>query len=299
MARSASDATRFTATTPYASAKPPGQFTPSPVQMGHAAPSGETPQQKIARLRAAASRARTGKESTFDSVVRVGRRWADRAHRLTAYSLIGLTGARVEDERGYKGMNSITDVVSTVISGVTASFAIGDMLMHNRRKRNEWLADQQAKHQVKINEARVAFNQGLADEDQILLLNQERTKVEAAELQKNRPGMISRIFSSAPKEEQQGGNLGAAARAAASNVQDTASAAASEVQHTATAAKEKVKDLGIVKAVEDKVEEHKWQKPQTVGAEAVIGGPLDREAAASVLAVQEKSKSWTNWLLRR
>ncbi|KEQ80540.1 hypothetical protein M438DRAFT_281600 [Aureobasidium pullulans EXF-150] len=257
MARSASDATRFTATTPYASAKPQGQFTPSPVQMGHAAPSGETPQQKIARLRAAASRARTGKESTFDSVVRVGRRWADRAHRLTAYSLIGLT----------------------VISGVTASFAIGDMLMHNRRKRNEWLADQQAKHQVKINEARVAFNQGLADEDQILLLNQERTKVEAAELQKNRPGMISRIFSSAPKEEQQGGNL--------------------EVQHTATAAKEKVKDLGIVKAVEDKVEEHKWQKPQTVGAEAVIGGPLDKEAAASVLAVQEKSKSWTNWLLRR
>ncbi|THW81516.1 hypothetical protein D6D18_08759 [Aureobasidium pullulans] len=277
MARSASDATRFTATTPYASAKPQGQFTPIPVQMGHAAPSGETPQQKIARLRAAASRARTGKESTFDSVVRVGRRWADRAHRLTAYSLIGLT----------------------VISGVTASFAIGDMLMHNRRKRNEWLADQQAKHQVKINEARVAFNQGLADEDQILLLNQERTKVEAAELQKNRPGMISRIFSSAPKEEQQGGNLGAAARAAALNVQDTASAAASEVQHSATAAKEKVKDLGIVKAVEDKVEEHKWQKPQTVGAEAVIGGPLDREAAASVLAVQEKSKSWTNWLLRR
>ena len=97
MARSASDATRFTATTPYASAKPQGQFTPSPVQMGHAAPSGETPQQKIARLRAAASRARTGKESTFDSVVRVGRRWADRAHRLTAYSLIGLTGMRYTD----------------------------------------------------------------------------------------------------------------------------------------------------------------------------------------------------------
>lgn len=164
--------------------------------------------------------------------------------------------------------------------------------MHNRKKRNEWLADQQAKHRVKIDEARVAFNQGIADEDQILLLNQERTKVEAAELQKKQPGMISRIFSSAPKEEPQGGNLGAAARAAASD-------AASEVKETTTAAKEKVKDLGIVKAVEDKVEEHKWQKPQTVGSEAVVGGPLDREAAASVLAVQEKSKSWTNWLLRR
>ncbi|KAG9777576.1 hypothetical protein KCU95_g12830, partial [Aureobasidium melanogenum] len=223
-----------------------------------------------ARLRAAAARARTGKESNFDAVVRVGRKWADRAHRVTAYSLIGLT----------------------VVCGVTASFAIGDMLMHNRKKRNEWLADQQAKHKVKIDEARVAFNQGIADEDQILLLNQERTKLEAAELQKKQPGLISRIFSSAPKEEPQGGNLGAAARAAASD-------AASEVKETATAAKEKVKDLGIVKAVEDKVEEHKWQKPQTVGSEAVVGGPLDREAAASVLAVQEKSKSWTNWLLRR
>ncbi|KAG9682117.1 hypothetical protein KCU76_g14015, partial [Aureobasidium melanogenum] len=179
-----------------------------------------------------------------------------------------------------------------VVCGVTASFAIGDMLMHNRKKRNEWLADQQAKHKVKIDEARVAFNQGIADEDQILLLNQERTKLEAAELQKKQPGLISRIFSSAPKEEPQGGNLGAAARAAASE-------AASEVKETATAAKEKVKDLGIVKAVEDKVEEHKWQKPSTVGSEALIGGPLDREAAASVLAVQEKSKSWTNWLLRR
>jgi len=92
MVRSAKDATRFTATTPYASAKPQGQFTPAPVHMGQAAPSGETPQQKIARLRAAAARARTGKESNFDAVVRVGRRWADRAHRVTAYSLIGLTG---------------------------------------------------------------------------------------------------------------------------------------------------------------------------------------------------------------
>lgn len=201
-------------------------------------------------------------------------------------------GDRIKNKRAMETLDKMLTYISTVVCGVTASFAIGDMLMHNRKKRNEWLADQQAKHRVKIDEARVALNQGTADEDQILLLNQERTKVEAAELQKKQPGMISRIFSSAPKEEPQGGNLGAAARAAASD-------AASEIKETATVAKEKVKDLGIVKAVEDKVEEHKWQKPQTVGSEAVVGGPLDREAAASVLAVQEKSKSWTNWLLRR
>lgn len=33
-----------------------------------------------------------GKESQFDQVVRVGRVWADRAHRTTAWGLIGLTG---------------------------------------------------------------------------------------------------------------------------------------------------------------------------------------------------------------
>jgi len=88
MPRSASDATRFTATGPFVSAKPPG----SSIQLGGSAPSNETAQEKIARLRAAAAQARAGQESQFDKVVRVGRTWADRAHRFTTWSLIGLTG---------------------------------------------------------------------------------------------------------------------------------------------------------------------------------------------------------------
>lgn len=91
MVRSASDATRFTATIPTASSKPPPPS--SRIQnLGRGALPGETPQQKIARLRAAAAATRAGKESQFDKVVRVGRRFADGAHRATAYSLIGLTG---------------------------------------------------------------------------------------------------------------------------------------------------------------------------------------------------------------
>lgn len=90
MPRSASDATRFTATGPYATAKPSAKPSLS-IPIGNV-PSGETSQQKIARLRAAAAQARAGKESSFDKVVRVGRVWADRAHRFTTLSLIGLTG---------------------------------------------------------------------------------------------------------------------------------------------------------------------------------------------------------------
>ena len=62
------------------------------MQFGGTAPTDETPQQKIARLRAAAAQARSGQESGFDKVVIAGRRWADRAHRVTTWSLIGLTG---------------------------------------------------------------------------------------------------------------------------------------------------------------------------------------------------------------
>lgn len=93
MPRSASDATRFTSTTPHA-AKP---FYPASANPGQAlgrstAPAGETPQQKVRRLRAAASRAKEAHLTTFDKVVVNGRVWADRAHRFTALTLIGITG---------------------------------------------------------------------------------------------------------------------------------------------------------------------------------------------------------------
>lgn len=82
------DATRFTATGPYAHSK---AATNVPLNSSPA-PKDETPQQKIARLRAAAQKAKGSQVSTFDKVVAGGRVWADRAHRVTALSLIALTG---------------------------------------------------------------------------------------------------------------------------------------------------------------------------------------------------------------
>lgn len=55
-------------------------------------PPGETPQEKIKRLRAAADRARDAQVSSFDKLIVRGRVWADRVHRFTALSLIGATG---------------------------------------------------------------------------------------------------------------------------------------------------------------------------------------------------------------
>ena len=96
MSRSAADATRFTSTTPHASAKPPLSFRPniqssSPTSK-RTGPAGETPLEKVKRLRAAANAAREAQVTTVDRIILRGRVWADRLHRITTLGLIGLTG---------------------------------------------------------------------------------------------------------------------------------------------------------------------------------------------------------------
>jgi hypothetical protein len=92
MARTVEDATRFTPNGPYAS-RPSTRATV--LQFSDPAPAEETPQQKIARLREAARRAKIAQESTFDKVVASGRTWADRAHRATVYGIIAFSGKMV------------------------------------------------------------------------------------------------------------------------------------------------------------------------------------------------------------
>jgi hypothetical protein len=84
------DPTLFTATAPVASAKPSPKNTR--IAIGGPAPPGETPLQKVARLRAAAQKAKLANESPAERIIERGRVWADRAHRFTTLSLIGITG---------------------------------------------------------------------------------------------------------------------------------------------------------------------------------------------------------------
>lgn len=100
MPRSATDATRFTSTIPHASAKLGHSNSSRPSNVGPPkipGPPGESPQQKVKRLRAAANAAREAQVSTFDKVISTGRVWADRLHRFTALSLIGITCMRLLD----------------------------------------------------------------------------------------------------------------------------------------------------------------------------------------------------------
>ncbi|RDL42069.1 Uncharacterized protein BP5553_02048 [Venustampulla echinocandica] len=163
MPRSAIDATRFTSTTPHATA--PGSTLPLKARpTKQPGPKGETPQEKVRRLRAAADRARDANISTFDKLIIRGRVWADRAHRFTALSLIG----------------------ATFICGGVTVYALGDMMAYNRRKRAEFYAEQKAVYAAGIHDAREAVKSGTATEEQISLITKDNeiAAIQAAKLQK-------------------------------------------------------------------------------------------------------------------
>jgi hypothetical protein len=103
MSRSAADATRFTATGPYASSKAAGLGLPlstpyrlpgfQPKQPSTRKQETETPRQKVERLRAQARAARLAQStSRVDRIIEGGRKWANQAHKVMIYSLIAASG---------------------------------------------------------------------------------------------------------------------------------------------------------------------------------------------------------------
>lgn len=84
--RSATDATRFTSTTPQPKSKA------SAAAGKGAPPGGETLEQRVQRLRAAHQAARAAPLSMADKVADKGRKVFDVMHKVTLVGLIGFTG---------------------------------------------------------------------------------------------------------------------------------------------------------------------------------------------------------------
>ncbi|KAK3303167.1 cytochrome oxidase c assembly-domain-containing protein [Chaetomium strumarium] len=155
--RSVTDATRFTATTPHASSKaaaPTSRFTPPksgslPPGAGSGAPPPlETPEQKVARLRAAHQRAKATQVSRFDRLVASSRRLFDSAHRVTVFGLVGFT----------------------VIAGLVTAYTAVDMIMYNKKRTAEWIEAQKKIEADSLEAARIAYMTGKATEEQIALV---------------------------------------------------------------------------------------------------------------------------------
>ncbi|OCL13000.1 hypothetical protein AOQ84DRAFT_372576 [Glonium stellatum] len=265
------DATRFTATGPCAHSKPSSRA--SILAFADPPPPDETPQQKVARLREAARRAKLGQVSRFDKVVAKGRVVADTAHRFTAITLIAATG----------------------IAGLITVFSLGDMVVYNRRKRREFFAEQEKKKAEALALARAAVAQGIADDHQILLLNRERAAEESKLAEQQRAGIFKRTMHylyGKPEDEKLN--------------KQSSSVAGEENTWRDIAQESKLKTeegggLGILKAVDDSRRETSVvQAIQKVSqTTASSSGPLDRLAEEAASSAAKTSRSWTSWVTGR
>ncbi|KAH8808543.1 cytochrome oxidase c assembly-domain-containing protein [Xylogone sp. PMI_703] len=283
MPRSATDATRFTSTTPHAFSKPPSSapFSAPNGSAGAAAklrnqgPPGETPQEKVKRLKAAAQKARSANISTFDRIILHGRVWADKAHRFTALSLIGLT---------------------FICGGVTV-YAISDMILWNRRKRAEFFAEQRAAKEAALYSARQAVEAGTATVDQIefVKLQDEHQAVleKAAQEKANKKGIFTRtkeLFFSGLKKEEEGDDVGTSeARLGYESLSEEDDAMGERESDVLRAIEEKKLALQS-KAKEAFAKEKERQ---------VSGGPLDRLGTAAegqgIATAADGQKSGGGW----
>ncbi|CAF9921331.1 hypothetical protein IMSHALPRED_005151 [Imshaugia aleurites] len=325
MSRSAVDATRFTATSPHAYAKPtpiyrapPSTYSaaskprpnpnarlnpnarnpPPPIDPKKgpqgSAPTGETAADKVARLREARLRERAAQITTWDRVVIRGRVWADRAHKVT-----------------------VTAVVAAAITGVSLT----DMIVHNRRKRTAFYNEQHALYSQRLIEAIETEKSGAPlDDDQTLILNRERARVQAEEAAKQRTWgkMIKGVFVGDLKRDDEGAEPGekvvvpsegeilqkmgvdqAAILERARLADEEAGVEGKEVEG---GREEGRRDgSGILRAVAEKRREGE----RVMEAAGVRGGPLDQMAEGAVQAVEGKihaaeekvgSKSgWSSW----
>ena len=179
--RPPSDAfTRFTSNNSHAAQKPTSFAYPLPKASASAAgprPSpggnGETPKEKVARLRALARSQKEGQLSGVDKAISGGRRWADVAHRVTTYTLLGLTG----------------------ISAVVGVYSLFSLITHSRRQKRAFIDREMGR----LQDAQQAFLRGDASAEQLHLLEQERAgedliaKAAAEKSQKKSEGVWARL----------------------------------------------------------------------------------------------------------
>ncbi|MCJ1386498.1 hypothetical protein MMC17_009624 [Xylographa soralifera] len=296
MSRSAVDATRFTATSPHAYSKPStlrsaasNTFSPSSYPRVHALPRNakhqypppagptakpsvsETAAQKVARLRAAHAMQKEAQISTWDRVVVRGRVIADAAHRFTALGLIGLT----------------------VLAGGVATFALGDMIVYNRRKRKSFFAEQHMLLEQRLAEARQAAANGTADDDQMLLINRERAADEAEEARKARKGPLSIVTglftTKGLKEEDNGDGLELLGEEGLRKMGEESSIIQPGGETT-------IQDQEVPRvSISHEVEEKRREGEQKLLVVRAKGGPLDQMAEQATAAAKSKG-GWTKWV---
>ncbi|KAL3477867.1 cytochrome oxidase c assembly-domain-containing protein [Aspergillus californicus] len=259
MSRSAADATRFTATGPYANSKSgaapyklPGFLENSSPKSQNNGPGGnkETPKEKVERLRAQARAARLAQStSRMDQAVDFGRRFANKAHKTMVYTLITASG----------------------ICGALTVYSMISLTLYNRRQRALWIE----KEVQTLRDAQSAFVGGTATSEQLELLKKEK---------------IGEIFKEKREEEraQRPWNKAKAFLFGGLKDEETASSAAA----AGTVENNKSPVLGALSVADPKLS-------QGSPSAAPPPGQLDVIAENAEMAAKQTTRSWKSWLTGR
>ncbi|EAW11819.1 cytochrome c oxidase assembly protein COX14 [Aspergillus clavatus NRRL 1] len=264
MSRSAADATRFTATGPYASSKPGAAPYKLPGFMADAksstaqGPGGnpETPKEKVERLRAQARAARLAQStSRMDQFIDVGRRFANKAHKVMVYSLITASG----------------------ICGALTIYSMVSLTLYNRRQRVLWVE----KELQRLQDAKVAYASGSATQEQLEMIKNEE---------------IGEIFKRKKEEEkaQKPWNKAKAYLFGGLKTDELSSESTPKIEGAAD------NKIGVLEALNAKaLEDAKLNAPAHVPAPPAQQGQLDVLAENVETAAKQTTRSWTSWLTGR
>jgi hypothetical protein len=176
--------------------------------------------------------------------------------------------------------------VHVVIAGGVTVYALGDMMIHNRRQRAKFFEEQKAKQAAAIYSARQAIDSGHATEEQINFINMEDAHTARLEAERRAKAEKKGIWTaykewlfSGLKKEEEGDDVGSSERRLGYEAMSEEDDSLGE------------RESDIVRAIKDEKE-----RQQT-------GGPLDRLGTETegVEVDDEKPKSggWTSFMTRR
>ena len=160
---------------------------------------------------------------------------------------------------------------SLVLAAGITVFALGDMMIYNRRRRNEFyrLQRQQRAHALEL--ANEAVDAGSANEEQLQLIEEEKARLAGYQAKKE-AGLFKRLkeglVGGLEKEDKKGGTLGIGVEKGSP-------------------------ELGIVNMVSAK------EKLPSTPERPVEGGPLDQLGATVSRDAEKARKSWWGWLSGR
>jgi hypothetical protein len=163
------------------------------------------------------------------------------------------------------------------------------MIVYNRRKRTEFYAVMEKLRSDEYAKAIEADARGEATDDQMLLINQERARLEQMRIDKEKKEkgvwrrMKETVIGTETYEEQKGGTLGLGRR----RTDDAPKGSVGEAVGELLAQKEQQVKLGAEHAVRAV-----GSSTNTRGA----GGPLDQLGQQTADSVSNNTKSWTSWL---